>query len=489
MCYRGFNGILRPMKQTKTYREYGGGSEELWEYYHQFGKMPDPDDLNWINTPELLTPDVIKTRIQRMAAHLKTAIPLSRLIHWEDPEVSLGLAQQLDWKIRRPQTHQSLNCLLANLYHISTFGQTDVMSISLNNNSYGHDESANPMRVTESVAKYVDDIVAQEIVRKYRGYNDRTGRRKSRNTALVLTDGLIDGLLEFNLPNVTIPEIEPIRWVIRDAAFRDIPQPFVPETLPDQVQKNRNLLLAYNEFIRSHQVTVSRPNQREFHDCIAFHMKYYGEKMDLHSRISGGRYQYMKKDIRRPFLKIDGESTVEVDISESHPTIVYALAGKPLGETELGKCYWLTDSEPAPHTRDATKVAMGCMLNSTDPSKAKSAITHRANMGEIDLDESASRLVAAVLSRHSEIREFFFTPDIGMRCMETEGKIMLETMRWGMDNNIPVLPLHDAVICRQSDSERVAEALREATYNVLGIPMMVSLKTAISSLEDGMIDP
>jgi hypothetical protein len=476
MSYGAFTGILCPMKQTKTYSEYGGGSEELWEYYHQFGKMPDPDDLNWINTPELLTPDVIKTRIQRMAAHLKTAIPLSRLIHWEDREVSLGLAQHLGWKIRRPQTHQSLNCLLANLYHISTFGQTDVLSVSLNNNSYVPDYSANPLGVTASITKYIDDIVASGVIRKHTGYNDRSGRRKSRNTALVLSDQLVDGLLELDLPNVTIPEIEPIRWVVRDAALRDVPQRFVPETLPDQVQKSRNLLFAYNEFIRSHQVIVSRPNQREFHDCIAFHMKYYGDKMDLHSRISGGRYQYMKKDIRRPFLKIDGEPTVEVDISESHPTIVYALAGKPLGETELGKCYWLTDSEPTPHTRDATKVAMGCMLNSIDPSKAKSAITHRANMGEIDLDESASRLVAAVLIRHSEIREFFFTPDIGMRCMEVEGKIMLETMHWGMQNNIPILPLHDAVICRESDSIKVAEALREASCAVLGKPMKVSVK-------------
>ena len=73
-------------------------------------------------------------------------------------------------------------------------------------------------------------------------------------------------------------------------------------------------------------------------------------------------------------------------------------------------------------------------------------------MGEIDLQEisSAKKLVDKILERHSEITDYFFQPDIGMRCMETEGKIMLETMRWGMQNDLPVLPLHDAVICRQS---------------------------------------
>jgi len=480
VSYGASTGIMSPMKQTKTYSEYGGSTDELVEYYHRFNKMPDLGNPEWANTPELLTPEIVKYRIQRMAGHLKTAIPLSRLIYWRDRDVSLGLAQHLGWKVRRPQTYASLNCLLANLYHISTFGQTDVMSVSLNNNFYAPDNSTNPLGVTASITKYIDDIVALEVVRKYTGYNDRTGRSKSRNTALVLTDRLIDGLHGLNLPNVSIPEIEPIRWVIRDAAFRDVPQRFVPETLPDQVQKNRNLLLAYNEFIRSHQVTVSRPNQREFHDCIAFHMKYYGEKIDLHSRISGGRYQHMKKDIRRPYLKIDGEPAVEVDFSESHPTIVYALAGKPLSEFDLGKCYWLTDSEPAPYVRDAVKVAMACMLNSADRSKAESAITHAGNMGEIDLYEisTSKKLVDSILSRHAEIADYFFTPDIGMRCMETEGKIMLETMTRGMRNDVPVLPLHDAVICRQSDAERVAETLREASCAVLGKPMKVSVKGA-----------
>mgnify|MGYP001291275718 CR=1 FL=1 len=466
------------MKPTKTYSEYGGSTEELLEYYRVFNKMPDLNDPYWKNAPEILTPFIIKSRIQRMAAHLKTAIPLSRPIHWKDPEVSLGLAQHLGWKVRRSQTQPSLNCLLANLYHISTFGQSDVMSVSLDSNSYVPTLSANPMGVTGSIRDYVKDMVSREIAVKYTGYNDRTGRKKSRNTALVLSRKFIDGLLEVEVPNVIIPEIEPIRWVIRDETFRDIPQSFVPQALPSEVRMNRNLLLAYNDFIREYRVTVSRQDQREFHDCIAFHMKYYGERMDLHSRISGGRYQFMKKDIRRPFLRINGEKTVEVDIAESHPTIVYALADQSLSEGELGTCYWLTDSEPTPYVRDAIKVAMACMLNSTDRSKAESAITHAANMGEIDLYDisSSKKLVGKILTRHSDIADYFFKPDIGMRCMETEGKIMLETMRWGMQNDLPVLPLHDAVICRESDSGRVAEALREASCAVLGRPMKVSVK-------------
>ena len=202
--------------------------------------------------------------------------------------------------------------------------------------------------------------------------------------------------------------------------------------------------------------------------------------MDLHSRINGGRYQFMKKEIRRPFLRINGERTVEVDIAESHPTILYAPAGKPLSEGELGKCYWLNDSEPAPYVRDAVKVGMACMLNSSDRSRAELAITHTANMGDIDLHEisSAKKLVDKILARHPEVADYFFRPDIGMRCMETEGKIMLETMRWGMQNDIPVLPLHDAVICRESDVKKVAEALREASCAVLGKPMKISVKVA-----------
>lgn len=196
----------RPMKKTKTYSEYGGGDLELWEYYNRFNRMPDLRDRDWANTPELLTPDVKNNRKQRMAAHLKTAIPLSRLIHWDDPEVSLALAQQWGWRIGRSQTHSSLNCLLSNIYHVATFGQTDVMSISLNSNTYVPNLSTNPLGVTGSIRNYVKDMVSAEIAVKHTGYKDSTGRKRSRNTALVLSNQLIDGLLEVGVPNVTIPE-------------------------------------------------------------------------------------------------------------------------------------------------------------------------------------------------------------------------------------------------------------------------------------------
>ncbi|MDC1239641.1 hypothetical protein N8Z80_01190 [Litorivicinus sp.] len=466
------------MKKTKTYSEYGRSSEELWEFFMRFGKMPDLSQVDWFDSPEQLTPNIIKLRIRRMASHLKTAVPMSRLIHWGEPDVSLKLAMDLGIKIRRRETHVSLNCLLANLYQVSTLGQTDVMSISLNNNSYRTDPRANPLGVKDSISKYVTALANSNQVTKHTGYHDRTGREKSRNTALVLSDPMIDSLLEHELPNVEMPEIEPIRWVIRNDKHRYIPQNFVPTDLPNHVQRYRGILLDYNDFIRSHKVTVSRPNVREFHDCIAFHIKYYGEDLAMHSRVSGGRFQFMRKELRRSYLQINGEKTVEVDIAESHPTILHALAGKPLGGDLLGKSYWLTDSEPDDSVRDATKVAIACMLNTNSRSTATSAITHSENMGEIDLPETLTTkmFVEKILERHPSLKPYFFKSESGMRAMEQEGKLMLDVMHWGMNSSVPVLPLHDALICRESDAERVSQALQEAAQRVLGTSLMITIK-------------
>ena len=102
-------------------------------------------------------------------------------------------------------------------------------------------------------------------------------------------------------------------------------------------------------------------------------------------------------------------------------------------------------------SEEAVKKGMACMLNARSKGKAISAITHAENIEEIDLGRSRTtkQLIEQILSRHSQIADQFFNPEVGMKCMETEGQILLETMRWGMQNNVPVLPLHDAVICRQ----------------------------------------
>ena len=144
----------------------------------------------------------------------------------------------------------------------------------------------------------------------------------SRNTALELYPDLIDRLLGLNVPNVTLPVIEPIRRILRTEDGKRLPLLAQPESLPGSVKSQREFLLLYNECIRDYQVTITRPNVREFHDAIAFHMTYYGYDYGMHSRINGGRYQTMRKDIRRPYLHINGEPTVEVDLVESHPTIL-----------------------------------------------------------------------------------------------------------------------------------------------------------------------
>ena len=149
------------------------------------------------------------------------------------------------------------------------------MSMSFNNNSYRKGEVTNPLGVTRSIINIAKEFVRNDHLREHTGFYDPSGR-KSRNTALELHSDLIDRLLGLDVPNVTLPVIEPIRRILRTEEGKRLPLSVQSESLPNSVKTQREFLLLYNGFIRDYQVTVSRPNVREFHDAIAFHMTYYG---------------------------------------------------------------------------------------------------------------------------------------------------------------------------------------------------------------------
>lgn len=330
------------MKKPKINIEYARNDLELFEHYMRYGGLPNFNRDVWLDEPD---DQILRHREQVKAAHLKTHLPLNLMIHWGDLDISREIASQLGIIVGRKETQTSLNVLCANLYQLVCLGQTNVMSMSFNNNTYDKTAPYNPLGITRNIIDIANKFVAAGYLRKHTGFHNRKGG-KSRKTALVLSDELVSRLLDLDLPNVILPQIEPIHRVRVENDGVKTRLPITIAELPEKVRDHRDLLLRYNQFIRQFKVTLTRPELREYHDAIAFHMTYYGDDYEMHSRVFGGHYQTIKKELRQRFLMIDGEPTVEVDISESYPTILYAIAGKPLSSDRLGKSYWFRGVEP-----------------------------------------------------------------------------------------------------------------------------------------------
>jgi len=462
------------MKEPKPNNDYARNDVELFEYYTRYGELPDFDSDLWFEEPD---EGILKHREQVKAAHLKTHLPLNLMIHWSDLDVSREIASQLGISIGRKETHTSLNVFCANLYQLVCLGQTNVMSMSFNNNTYDKTAPYNPLGITRNIIDIANKFVAAGYLRKHIGFHNRKGGR-SRKTALVLSDTLVSRLLDLDLPNVILPEIEPIHRVRVENDGVKTRLPISTAELPEKVRDHRDLLLRYNRFIRQFKVTLSRAELREHHDAIAFHVTYYGDDYEMHSRVFGGQYQTIKKELRQQFLMIDGEPTVEVDISESYPTILYAIAGKPLSSDRLGKSYWFRGVEPTEIERKTFKAAFNRAFSIGDRSKVVNSLVRADRTGEgVDVADAvdAEKILSEMEVYHPALREYFYKPEYGMRCMEKEGAMILETMRWGLRHCVLILPFHDALICKKRDSEKVSLALREAARKVIFTEIAITL--------------
>jgi hypothetical protein len=166
-------------------------------------------------------------------------------------------------------------------------------------------------------------------------------------------------------------------------------------------------------------------------------------------RLYGGWWQQAHK-VDREFLTIDGEATIELDYPCLHPSMLYAMAGKPL----TGDPYVIDGWE-----RKLVKVAFNVLINADTERQALGAIAER--IGGQGAFEKARKLIIAIKERHSPIADAFGS-GAGLRLQRTDADmaehIVLSLIRKG----IIALPIHDSFITKKQDKEALLEIMAEA---------------------------
>ena len=221
----------------------------------------------------------------------------------------------------------------------------------------------------------------------------------------------------------------------------------------------------------------------------------------------GGRFYGHYQQIpfaQRDRILIDGEPTLELDYKALHIRILYAWAGIDLD----GDPYEVEDLD-----RQTSKMTLLKLLNSEDMSRFKGNVTRSGNLdlkvkaatyyrlrsnydacrakglrankpikpewlkGFIDGVKTGTKggdVLAALLSRHSAIRRYIGTPNIGLRLQYVDSQIMALALQ--LLDGVPVLPVHDSIRCRIGDAGRVYAAMAQAYSEVTGQPAMIELK-------------
>ena len=165
-----------------------------------------------------------------------------------------------------------------------------------------------------------------------------------------------------------------------------------------------------------------------------------------------GWWQGQKKDVR-PQLLLNGEGVVEPDYSSYHATMLYAMKGVQL------------ESDPyivPGFSREEGKIAFNVMINANGAASANLAMVGALRKAWIPTGISrCAALRKAMVKAHPLVKEFLAS-DVGVKLMRKDSDIIVAVMLRLVEESIPFLPVHDSIICRRSDSDRVRLIMAES---------------------------
>lgn len=190
-------------------------------------------------------------------------------------------------------------------------------------------------------------------------------------------------------------------------------------------------------------------------------------RTDRGGRLYGGWWQTIPKDYRR-YVSINGRSTVEVDFSEMHPSMLYILdCQRPppniydLGIIYPGEAPYDPNVQPHKARRKTIKRFLNALINDEREQHQLS------KTGSRQLKLSHEQLKERVLTKHPVIAKAVGT-DTGSYLQYLDSKIACGVMLRLMDQGIVALPVHDSfLVQREFESELIA-AMQAEFVSVIG---------------------
>ena len=309
----------------------------------------------------------------------------------------------------------------------------------------------------------------------------------------VANDELISLLAIHEARIVFNGDINPV--VIRDS--RGKPKRVTHRADRLAVKRLSKFVDSYNRYWLDHSVTLKGS------PVIPFLKRIFNKKLTLGGRFYGD-YQRLPSKQRKHIL-IDGQKTVEVDYSSLHLAILYAMScAKMEGdaytidgyERSVIKllCLRLVNSENLAalkrvisssanpkngvtykkykDARAAFELARSKGLTGKEPRKPKWIDSYIPNMPP---NVNANDLLEAFLIKHEPIRHLIGQKDIGLTLQRQDSELIASCMKQLYEMGIPVLPVHDSLICKRSDKPQVMLVMKGCFYSKYGQSIDVKL--------------
>ena len=228
---------------------------------------------------------------------------------------------------------------------------------------------------------------------------------------------------------------------------------FQPEDVPpyETYQHKIGIIRRYNDYMRDHSWAMKNPSRLTVKDFIGRS----GRVTNYYQNIAQRRVP-----IRTSSL-IDGCPITEPDFSANHIRMGSYLMGEELPDDP----YKVIGDETGLERDQIKSVVTKCM--GATSKKPKGYLIAHAHLAKVPLDANGFRAALASLEQHYPWTKDLFFNDVGTRLQYLEGEIALQMMDWSVNEEIPLLAVHDAFAVREQDGEDTYNHMHEVWRRVL----------------------
>lgn len=261
---------------------------------------------------------------------------------------------------------------------------------------------------------------------------------------------------------------------------------------PVEVIERAEHIKHYNSLLNHHTFTLEGVRFLPYLSAVYCNGDYtQGGRLYSVGRRGTASFQGFSGDERLQ-IKIDDEDVTELDYKCLHPHLLYAERGlqlrgdayafasaaeRPLAkllllvsfnagsETEVCKSFNKKICTYRKHKRQGT-------LSAKD---GKTLATFEAMRGKLSAYKVAARLLRQAKEYHSQIADAFGS-GAGTHLQNVDANIMQVIINQCVTNNIPVLPVHDSVVCKIKDTEYVQSIMYQVFRDITGVVCPVENK-------------
>ena len=184
-------------------------------------------------------------------------------------------------------------------------------------------------------------------------------------------------------------------------------------------------------------------------------------------RLYGGFWQTMSSDERQEHILIEDDWCVELDYGQMSLAILYGLTGAKPPEGDL---YDLSTQGIPTSYRKGIKTVIQALINSSKvprrmPKGVRKHLPSHTNIRDI---------LGAIESKHPVIYPQM-TSGIGMQLFRKESDILVDVLETLRSKGIVALPVHDAVVVRDDNSDKAKAVMKQVFREHTGITPDVTL--------------